>query len=83
MQDAKAFSRRDSVALGSNFGDKKSSFVSQSSIFDSSSIVIMNPHSKINKSNFKSEEYYSLIDNVYMIRKTADCLRVSTPSGIS
>ena len=48
-QDAKAFSRKDSVALVSNFGQRKSSLISNfsTSAFDHNSVLIMGSGSKI------------------------------------
>lgn len=68
--------------MGSHFGDRKTSSILQSYI-DTSSILIINPRSTINPNSIDSAEYYTLIDKVAFVKKTADRLKVMTPAGSS
>lgn len=45
--------------------------------------MIINPRSTINQSKIDSTEYYTLIDKIAFVKKTADRLKITTPAGSS
>jgi hypothetical protein len=50
---------------------------------DTSSILIINPRSTINYGKIDAAEYYTLIDKVAFVKKSADRLKITTPGGSS
>ncbi len=53
------------------------------SYIDTSSLLIINSRSKIQPNAIDRADYYTLIDKIAFVKKTADKLKVTTPAGSS
>ena len=82
QETQKTFTKNASTAIGqSEFERKLSSMFYQGNSLDSSTIVIRNPKSICKEDRNNGEEFYTLIDRVVFVRKSMDCIKVSSPYG--
>lgn len=79
VRETKIFFKSKSTALFSSDGERRHSSVLQFTLDHESMIV--KPETTTQKEG--PEEYYTLVDKVAFVRKTKDCLRVTTPEGQS
>lgn len=70
-----------STALFSSDADRRHSSILQFTL-DHESIIVKGPNDNLSD-NPNPEQYYTLIDKVAFVRKTMDCIRVTSPDGQS
>jgi hypothetical protein len=79
--NTKNFMKSKSTALFSSDGDRRHSTIEQFTL-EHESIILKGPNDNL-PANPSPEQYYTLIDKVAFVKKTMDCIRITSPDGQS
>ena len=78
------FAKNSSTAFGSSMLERKnSSLLFQGCIFESSSIILKNSRILPEGGRQDDENCYTLIDNVFLVKKSMDSIKVMSPHSES